>query len=251
VNAFVNTSTLDVRPLDGSFRVEVAGLDRRGPLDLATLGRLAQLFRAHLVLLFRGELLSPRDYLGFVRQFGDPDPTPPSHPPLEIDGFTGLRLVSNIVEDGAAIGQFGHAEMGWHQDRWTDEAPPPATVLYGAEIPTSGGATAIANLCEAYDRLPGALRRQVEGRTIHFPLRVRDPEGLPACADIHDPALFRIKPIVHTCSWAPGGSRTGWRPVRASAACPARRARRCWTPCSITWTGRGWPTIMPGGRATS
>lgn len=188
--------TLDVARLDAPFGIEVSGIDAARPLAPAALQELAQLFHEQLALVFRLGPLTPRQYLAFVRQFGEPDGSAPPHPPLDIDGFVGLRLVSNIVAEGRAIGQFGHAEMGWHQDRWTDPSPPAATVLYGAEIPSRGGATSIASLCAAYERLPAGLRAEAEARTIHFPKIVRDPEGRLAGADIEDPELFDIKPIV-------------------------------------------------------
>jgi taurine dioxygenase len=189
------TDLMDIARLE-PFGVQIADADLTAPLGPAALSELAGLFHEHQILLFRGGPVTPRQYLSFVRQFGEPDGSPPPHPPVDVDGFTGLRLVSNVVEGGRAIGQFGNAEMGWHQDRWTDPEPPPATVLYGAEIPRRGGATSIASLSAAYDRLPVALKADIEARTIHFPLIVRDPEGRLAEADIHDPALFAIKPLV-------------------------------------------------------
>jgi taurine dioxygenase len=192
------SATPETLPLDGPFGVEVLGVDRRRPLGPGLRDAIAELFHRHLALLFRGNALTPREYLAFVRQFGEPDDSPPLHAPLDVDGFKGLRLVSNIVEGGRAIGQFGNAEMGWHQDRWTDAEPPPCTILYGAEIPARGGATSIASLAGAYEALPEQLRKSVEGRTIHFPVRVRDPEGPLADADIHDPAVYCWAPLVQT-----------------------------------------------------
>ena len=44
--------------------------------------------------------------------------------------------------------------------------------------------------------MPGDLRARVEGRSIHFPLRVNDVEGELDAADISDESLFRIVPLV-------------------------------------------------------
>lgn len=86
--------------------------------------------------------------------------------------------------------------MGWHQDRWTDTEPPPATALHGAEVTKEGGRTGIANLCDAYDAMPEELRRRVDGRSIHFPLQVNDFAGELDVADPADERLFRIVPLV-------------------------------------------------------
>ena len=185
-------------PLTERFATEISGLDLSQPLPGDALAELADLFHRRQVLVFRSPVLSPRDYVNFIRQFGDPDPSDTSryHEAIDIDGFKGLRLVSNIEEGGRNKGQFGNDEMGWHQDRWTDAAPPPATALHGVEITRTGGRTGIANLCDAYDALPPALGAWIEGRSIHFPLQVNDFEGNLDEADPSDERLFRIVPIV-------------------------------------------------------
>lgn len=185
-------------PLTEDFGTEISELDLREGLSDTVRGNLAELFHQRLVLLFRSPVLSPREYVAFIRQFGDPDPSDTSryHEPIDIDGFKGLRLVSNIEEDGRNKGQFGNDEMGWHQDRWTDAEPPPATALHGVEVTRTGGRTGIANLCDAWDALPADLRDRIEGRSIHFPLRVNDFEGELDEADVFDESLFRVVPLV-------------------------------------------------------
>lgn len=187
-------------PLAETFGVEITGLDTTAPLPATTRDELADLFHHRHVLAIRSPVLTPRQYVGFIRQFGEPDPSDTSryHEPIDIDGYKGLRLVSNIEEGGRTIGQFGHQEMGWHQDRWTDAAPPPATALHGVEIPRAGGRTGIASLCRAWETMPASLRARIEGRTIHFPLKVNDFEGELASADIFDESLFRIVPMVQS-----------------------------------------------------
>jgi len=194
----IDSPALRVTPFPNAFGAEVSGIDPRHPLDPADCRAIVDAFHLYQALVIRSVPLSPAEFLTFVRQFGDPDSSPPQHEPIDVDGFIGLRLVSNINEDGKAKGQFGNDEMGWHQDRWTDAAPPPATVLHGVEIPLHGGATGVASLCEAYDHLPASLRARVEGRTIHFPLMVRDPDNRLRDADLDDPSLFRIVPLVQT-----------------------------------------------------
>lgn len=189
---------LVIRPLTDRFGAEITGIDTREPLSPATRDGIVEAFHRHQALVVRGEVLTPRQFIAFARSFGEPDPSDTSryHAPIDIDGFKGLRLVSNIEEDGRNKGQFGNDEMGWHQDRWTDAAPPPATMLHGVEITRGGGRTGVVSLCDAYDTLPESLRKRIEGRSIHFPLIVTDPEGKLATADPDDENLFRIVPLV-------------------------------------------------------
>ncbi|GAA0268883.1 TauD/TfdA family dioxygenase [Alteraurantiacibacter aestuarii] len=189
---------MQTRRLADALGIEVVGLDTTAPLDEGTRDALVDLFHQHLALVIRGTVLTPRQYVDLIRKFGQPDASDTSryHEPIDIDGFKGLRLVSNIESGGRNVGQFGNDEMGWHQDRWTDAVPPPATALHGVEVTKSGGRTGIASLVAAYDALPADLLARIEGRSIHFPLKVNDFEGELDDADIEDPALFRKVPLV-------------------------------------------------------
>ena len=193
-------AAFETAPLTDSFGIEITGLATDAPLSTATRDALADLFHQRQVLLVRSPVLSPRAYVSFIREFGEPDASDTSryHEPIDIDGFRGLRLVSNIEEGGRNKGQFGNDEMGWHQDRWTDAAPPPATALHGVEVTRTGGRTGIANLCDAFDALPADLAAKIEGRSIHLPLRVNDFAGELDSADPNDESLFRIVPLVQT-----------------------------------------------------
>lgn len=185
-------------PLTPRFGVEIIGLDTTAHLAAADREALVELFHERQVLAIRSAVLTPRQYVTFIRNFGEPDGSDTSryHEPVDIDGFRGLRLVSNIEERGKNVGQFGSDEMGWHQDRWTDAAPPPATALHGVEVTRTGGRTGIASLCDAYDALPSGLRARAEGRSIAFPLKVTDVEGELDRADPEDSSLFRTVPLV-------------------------------------------------------
>lgn len=187
-----------VAKLTETFGTEITGLETREPIDSATIEALVDEFHARQVLVIRSKVLTPQQYVTFIRYLGEPDPSDTSryHKPIDIDGFMGLRLVSNIEESGKVIGQFGNDEMGWHQDRWTDAEPPPATALHGVEVTSSGGRTGIANLCDAYDAMPPALRDRVDGKSIHFPLKVNASDGDIDQADLENPSLFRKVPLV-------------------------------------------------------
>ncbi|WAT16819.1 TauD/TfdA family dioxygenase [Aurantiacibacter sp. MUD11] len=189
---------MQTRKLADNLGLEIAGLDTTAPLSRAQLDELASLFHEHLALVIRSPVLTPHQYVAFIRQLGEPDGSDTSryHEPIDVDGFKGLRLVSNIEKDGRNVGQFGADEMGWHQDRWTDAAPPPATALHGVEVTKAGGRTGIASLAAAYDALPPELLARIAGRHIHFPLQVNDFEGALDEADIEDESLFRKVPLV-------------------------------------------------------
>jgi taurine dioxygenase len=70
-------------------------------------------------------------------------------------------VVSNVVEDGKAIGQLGAYEAIWHTDMSYIQEPPSASALYALEVPPEGGDTGFCNMYRAYESLPDDLRRQI------------------------------------------------------------------------------------------
>jgi len=73
-------------------------------------------------------------------------------------------IVSNKKEDGRAIGVLGDGEAVWHIDQSYMPQPTFGTILFGEEIPAEGGDTWFADLANAYDRLPVALKAKIEGK---------------------------------------------------------------------------------------
>ena len=72
-------------------------------------------------------------------------------------------VVSNVIENGQAIGQLGAYEAIWHTDMSYIAEPPSASALYSLEVPPEGGDTGFCNMYLAYETLAPELRRQIEG----------------------------------------------------------------------------------------
>jgi taurine dioxygenase len=71
--------------------------------------------------------------------------------------------VSNVIENGEAIGSLGAGEAVWHTDMSYLEDPPKASMLYAIEIPPAGGNTGFTNMYRAFEELPETLKRRVTG----------------------------------------------------------------------------------------
>jgi taurine dioxygenase len=151
-------TSLSVTPLMPEIGAEIAGIDLRAPLDEATREALSQALARRLALVFRGQSLTPEQYLAAAAAFG---------PPMR------QHYSQHNMPDFPDIGLVWHrngqrpAEM-WHTDHTNRERPPLATLLYGVEIPSSGGATSIASMRAAYAGLPDEERRRLDGlRTVN------------------------------------------------------------------------------------
>lgn len=144
--------------LHPSLGARVEGIDLSQPIGPDTREELSRLLAEHLALVIPGQSLTPDQYLAAARAFGPPmrqhysQHNMPDHPDI------GLVWHRNGQQPAEA----------WHTDHTNRERPPAATILYGVEIPTSGGATSVANMRAAYDALPQDERNRLEGlRTVN------------------------------------------------------------------------------------
>jgi taurine dioxygenase len=157
---------ITVTPTGAALGAEIDGVDLRRVSD----GDFAALHRAwldHLVLLFRGQMLSDDEMIAFSRRFGDLDWAPIQENGRRfVEGHPEIYVVSNVIENGVAIGSLGAGEAVWHTDMSYLEDPPKASMLYAIEIPPAGGNTGFTNMYRAYEALPEALKRRIAGRRV-------------------------------------------------------------------------------------
>lgn len=157
--------TLTVEPLREALGARVTGVDLGQALDDWTFRAIHRAWLDHQVLIFPDQVMTQDDQVRFAKMFGDL----PDRAPYAAEGTTGRRahdsvmLISNIREDGRLIGSLPGGEMMFHSDGSYDEDPYRYTMLYGVEVPGSGGDTTFANMYAAYDTLPPALKRRIFG----------------------------------------------------------------------------------------
>lgn len=159
-----------VTPFDAALGAHVECGDVR-TLDDAAFGAVKGAFLDHLVLLIRGQQLSDHDLLAFGRRFGELAAAAPVHVGQKAREYPEVAIISNVVENGVAIGGLGDGEAVWHSDSCFNEIPPSASILHSLEIPPTGGDTGFTNMYLALDTLPGDLRRAIKGRKIKHDLR--------------------------------------------------------------------------------
>jgi len=168
--------TVSVRPTGTVLGADIEGIDLAQELSAATVDAIKQAWSDHLVLRFRGQQLDDDQLMRFSAHFGELDWAPviaASRVKLRgedryvdsvEEGRRYISVISNIVENGMAIGALGAYESIWHTDMSYNPEPPCASALYALEVPPSGGDTGFANMYRAHETLPDELRRRVEGR---------------------------------------------------------------------------------------
>jgi taurine dioxygenase len=155
---------MQVEKLAEALGAEVRGVDLSQPIAPKLFAQIRAAWLEHMVLRFRGQKLTDPQLLAFSRNFGELDPPGPN--PLGrtfLPDHPEMNVISNIKEGGVPIGGLGDGEAIWHADMTYVERPPMAAILYAIEIPPAGGDTYWANMVLAYEALPAALKRRVEG----------------------------------------------------------------------------------------
>jgi taurine dioxygenase len=156
-------SFLCVRPTGAALGAEVQGVDLRA-LDDCGFAAIHRTWLDHQVLLLRDQALADDDLIAVSRRFGDLDEAPVQETGQRfVEGHPEIYVISNVVQDGVAIGSLGAGEAVWHTDMSYLPNPPKASALYALEVPPSGGDTSFCSMYAAWDALPEPLRRRVDG----------------------------------------------------------------------------------------
>jgi taurine dioxygenase len=174
--AMLERERIDVKPTGAALGADIEGVDLARELSLDAVNAIKQAWADHLVLRFRGQRLDDDQLMRFSAHFGELDwapviaasrvkiPGEDRYVESAEEGRRYISVISNIVENGKAIGALGAYESIWHTDMSYNPEPPCASALYALEVPPSGGDTGFANMYRAYETMPDELRQQVEGR---------------------------------------------------------------------------------------
>jgi len=193
---------MDVIALNAGFGAQITGLDLTSPLDETTMAALRAVWIDRGVILLRDQTLTPQSQVAFSRRLGELEPPPASEAGTRAElGGQPIWYISNVMEDGRAIGSLGNAEAEWHTDMSYLPTPPSASVLYAREVPQSGGNTSFCDMAAVLDALPGDLRAAIEGRMLRHDASMTSAgelrRGAQAVNDVRS-TEGAVHPIVRT-----------------------------------------------------
>ena len=160
---------LSVKKSNAACGAEIV-FDLARDIDDPTFREIERAFHDNIVVVFRGQQLSNERHVEFSRRFGE----------LEIHivkkylllGFPEILLISNISDQrGEHIG-LADAGFTWHTDTSYRRRPSRCSLLYAKEVPHRDGRplgdTAFANTIAAYEVLPEAVKKRLNGlKAIH------------------------------------------------------------------------------------
>lgn len=142
---------------------EIRGLDLSQSADDGLKRALNRDFAKYHVLVFRDQKLSPPQFAAAGEIFG----------PLLSQHHKDIRAlghpeVSEIRNTEIAPGKYLIAGATFHTDHSNHPCPPKATSLHTVLLPSRGGGTQFVNMHRAYDDLPEAMKRRIEGlKAVH------------------------------------------------------------------------------------
>ncbi len=183
-------SELDVRPMGPVIGAEIHGVDLGAKLSKTTFDQIEKALLDHLVIVIRGQDITPEQHLEFGRHFGEVycpamSAFPPEHPEI--------MLLDTTTPKGAGADH-------WHTDATFMPEPPMASVLRPVMLPSGGGGdTCFANMYDAYEALSDPIRELLDGmKAVHDlsgQLRISVDRGISP--DGFEKLIQKFPPIEH------------------------------------------------------
>jgi len=161
---------ITIFPVTPEFVAEVGDVDLSRPLSGEDFEAIKQAFWKYSVLIFPQQQLSTDQQLAFSEKFGpvekertlDPKATPTRYGGAFSD-------ISNLSIDGKIWGEDSRQRMYkagnklWHTDSSFKRLPSLCSLLYSETVVPIGGHTEFADQRAAYDALPAAMKKKLEG----------------------------------------------------------------------------------------
>jgi taurine dioxygenase len=119
--------SITVSPFAAGLGADISGIDIREALSAADRDAIRAAWLANLLLRFRDQPMTDEQHMAFTRQFGELEFNPAALIAKQYGVETQtagrkrevppeISVISNIVEDGRAIGGLGDGEAFWHTD---------------------------------------------------------------------------------------------------------------------------------------
>ncbi len=157
-----------VTPLHPALGCEITGITLAQAVEPGMFDKVYEAFLDYELILFRDVDLPPATQVAFARRFGEVQ-IHVMNQYQKYPDFPEIYMLTNADKDGKPTGK--HPDKGtlhWHTDGSWRERTGQATMMYSEIVPPAGGETEFADMYAAYDNLPPALKKKIEGkRAIH------------------------------------------------------------------------------------
>jgi alpha-ketoglutarate-dependent 2,4-dichlorophenoxyacetate dioxygenase len=193
---------IEVLPLHSCLGAEIRGVDLTRPVAPGVFAEIEAAFNRYGILVFPGQPVTDEQQLAFSCLFG----------PLEVNpNYAGAKMrlradiadISNLDAEGRVLARddrrnlFNLGNQLWHTDSSFKQIPAKCSLLSARELPAlgpmGGGETEFADLRAAWDALPDARKRELDGLVVeHSIFRSRSQIGF---ADFNDEIFRQLPPV--------------------------------------------------------
>lgn len=153
--------SIKVTPVGYALGAKITGVNLRDPITEEEFQEIYQAWVDHLVLVFPGQELGPKELAAFTRRFGELD-TYDTQPFNRHPEHNDVMVLTNR-RAGKKPSPTYNSGQNWHTDLSYTVRPAKATAVYCIEKPSVGGDTMMANMYAAYEALSPKLREVLEG----------------------------------------------------------------------------------------
>jgi taurine dioxygenase len=185
--------TLALDRLGDALGISAEGLDLNGGVDGADADALHRALLDGLVLCIRGQSLTPTAYLAAMHRFGKPLSQVRAgsrHPEVPE-----IMILSSEDRDDMGDGKRLVVGAHWHSDDSYKAVPCSLTMLYGIQVPETGGDTQFTNMYRAYDDLPAEMKRRIADlKVVH---KYDSPRKGTAIATLRADEAAQLPDVVH------------------------------------------------------
>jgi len=193
---------IELTPLHPTLGAELRGVDLTRPVPPQVFAEIEAAFSRYGILVFPEQPVTDEQQLAFSRLFG----------PLEVNpNYAGAKMrlrpdvadISNLDAGGRVLARddrrnlFNIGNQLWHTDSSFKRVPAKCSLLSARELPSpgamGGGETEFADLRAAWDALPEARQRELDGLVVeHSIFRSRSQIGF---ADFNDEIFKQLPPV--------------------------------------------------------
>lgn len=190
--------TITIRKLHPRFGAEIGGVDISRPVPADVFAEIRAAFEEYSVLLFRGQDMDDEKQIAFSELFGPLETTLKANPAA---GTVFARQSNLDIKTGEVIPAddrrmiYQKANMLWHSDSSYKHVPSLCSVLSTRIVPPEGGNTEFASLRAAWDDLPEATRKKVEGLVVEHCLAYSRARVAPDL--LTEEMLAEVPPVKH------------------------------------------------------
>ena len=192
-----------LHPLIGA---EVTGVSLAGPLARSTVEAIKRAWSRYGVLLFRQQSITDEQQVAFSRHLGSleifPQAVNRSQAVPEIFRVTNVGEDNRIRPVDSPGGRYSTLICVWHTDSSYRRVPSKGAVLHAIEVVSKGGDTLFANMCHAYQKMPGELKARISGlrarHSFQYSRQLRqlppmDPDEAAQVPPVDHPLVRRLR----------------------------------------------------------